>query len=493
MKKKGYLIILLFTISFQVITLVRTSFFASFAGTSSEADSYYLATILAITVTNLVTAAISTILVPKISKYHKDKQGIEDIITYVKYILAYTIIGSLTLTTVALLFFRNDFVFILLFLILISTQLIRSSTALFTAYFQVKELIVYLKLANLLAAIFTLSIFLVENINIFIFTGVISVSFLIEFLILFLWLAKNKKSDVIAFLQKMLQRRKKTPELKDMLLNTKNIVISASAFQVAVITSNLIANTLGTGTVAVFNYSMQLLSLVTATILANFILIIYPKISKIMISNEFSLEMKQKKMSVMLILGLFIFMNVTIMFIIFGREVITYYLVRGNFSNEDGRLVFLITSILFVSLPFGYMRDVIYRIFYSINNTKIPSRNSLIAVSVNIFSTIIFVYLFGIYGLAFGPLISTLFSSINAYILLNKTTSLKLLRFNNVLLILLPLLIVPAVYKTLTINIDFYNTTLQFALLVFLTLAMSLIIYSVGYFSFVKRREQFNE
>lgn len=415
---KKYINIVILTIFFQVISLIRTSFFASLVGASKESDAYYLASVIAISLTSLVTAAISTVLVPQMSLLINDgKNNKKDLIVFSKIIIYLTFCFSFLLSSVVLVIPNNNLLFKVLFIILISTQVLRSIIAIFTAYFQVTNQVLYLKIASAISASSTLIIFLVPNMNIIKFTIILSISFLVEFCVL-LWKLivdlKIKKIMKEILNAKVSRGSIRNTDVKFMMINTKNILLSASAFQFSILVSNFIAQQIEIGAVSVYNYSSQLLSIITATVLSNLILIIYPKISLIIIKNKDLLIIKES-LKKMIITGVFFFIFISSLTYFFGEFIISAYLVRGEFSREDAKTVYIISSILFIGLPFSFMRDISYRVFYSIGDTKFPSKNSLVSVTLNIILTISLVKFIGIYSLPLGPVLSTVFSSINSY------------------------------------------------------------------------------
>ena len=66
------------------------------------------------------------------------------------------------------------------------------------------------------------------------------------------------------------------------------------------------------------------------------------------------------------------------------------------------------------------IRDLIYRYFYAMQETKVTARNSILVNIVNIIVSLILVFTIGFYGIILGTVVASLVSLIVMYVQFNK-------------------------------------------------------------------------
>lgn len=140
------------------------------------------------------------------------------------------------------------------------------------------------------------------------------------------------------------------------------------------------------------------------------VVVFYPKISRLVIAKEFK-AIEELATNVMVTMALIV-IPCAAGLMVFSKEIIALLFQSAAF---DDRAVALTSGALFYYAPglIGYaFRQVIARIFYSINDTKTPTWNAAVAVAVNIVLNIVLSLTMGINGLALATSISSLFSSI---------------------------------------------------------------------------------
>ncbi len=178
------------------------------------------------------------------------------------------------------------------------------------------------------------------------------------------------------------------------------------------------AGYLNVGAISSLNYANQIFSIFQTLIITNVAMVMYPNIIKAMTISK----KKAKK-------ELLYFCNATNLFIIpfvFGFAGIGDILVkliygRGNFSTESVKQVFLLAAIILCGAPVSIIRDYMYKFFYGMNETKIPTRNSMVVLCFSTTFSILLLPIFAIYALVIGAFLANFISCFLIYRKLVRT------------------------------------------------------------------------
>ncbi|WP_101773095.1 murein biosynthesis integral membrane protein MurJ [Peptostreptococcus faecalis] len=214
------------------------------------------------------------------------------------------------------------------------------------------------------------------------------------------------------------------PIMKDMLILIIPVVIGVGANQINAVVDKSLASLLGTNVVASFNYAMRLYEFVQALFITSILSVVYPKFSSLVVLDKIQVfvDSMVKTMNVIIIA----LVPVIIGCIVLANPIVEVLFQRNAFKPEDtimtaNILVIYITGVL----PFA-LRDVMSRGFYSVEDSKTPMTNSIIAIALNIILNLAFIKPFGYQGLALG-------TAISAYIglfLFNRSMKKKITEFN---------------------------------------------------------------
>ncbi|MBP1919010.1 murein biosynthesis integral membrane protein MurJ [Youngiibacter multivorans] len=197
--------------------------------------------------------------------------------------------------------------------------------------------------------------------------------------------------------------------IKSIMMLLLPIIIGVSVNEVNVIIDKTIASRLVEGGISSLNYANKLTDVVIGLFVVPITTVIYPSISKMAISHDFSEIRKTISKSLTLISLLVIPSTVGI--IVLSSPIIEFLFMRGEFDQRAA----LMTSnaLLYYSIgmiAFAY-RDVFSKVYYSLNDTKTPMINSVIGVILNIILNITLSYYLGISGLALATSISAYITS----------------------------------------------------------------------------------
>ncbi|MFB6588828.1 murein biosynthesis integral membrane protein MurJ [Bacillus thuringiensis] len=412
---KSFSVLALITIITQLLMMFRNMLMANHFGVSAEMDSYNLANVLTVSTMGIVSAAVTTILIPLLSNLDDSKEKRESINTFI------TVLGLFSLSLI-LFFFILGYPLISLFtpgqareiqvltfqltLILAISQLFKVYTGISTAFLQTNEDFINPKIATLLAGIVSVSYFVFSaSPNMHAITIVLGASFIVEAIYVAI---KQRK---IAFELKLCLKLS-NPTFKLLMKNTLPIILSSAAFQVSLVFSNFIASYFGTGYVSIFGYGNQVVNIFHSLIILNIIMILYPNLAR---KFDESIDNAKKSLITYISLTNLLVIPIVFGFIAVGDIIIEILFERGNFSSENTKQVYLMSAILFLSFPINTVRDYIYRSFYCLNDTRTPSRNSLFVVAINIILIIFLIPFVKVYAIAIGPVLSSIISLVLSY------------------------------------------------------------------------------
>jgi putative peptidoglycan lipid II flippase len=417
---KSFSILVIITLFTQIVMMVRNMLMANYFGVSAEMDAYNLANVLTVSTMNIVSAAITTVLIPFLSNANTSKEEKESISTFV------SVLGVFSLLIVCLfLFFGRPLVKLFtssydekiqvltfeLIIILAISQLFRVYTGIVTAFLQTRSDFVNPKIATLIAGVVSISyFFFTSNPNMYGVTICLGISFIIEALYLKMKQNKVKTNLKISF-------EISNPTFRELVKNTVPIILSSAAFQLSLVFSNFIASYFGEGYVSILGYGNQIVNIFHSLIILNIVMMLYPNLTRKFNSN---LEDAKKSLVNYINITNMLVIPMVFGFLALGNLIVEILFERGNFSSHNTQGVYLMSAILFMAFPFNTIREYIYRSFYCIKDTKTPSRNSILVVFINIFLIITLIPIFKVYAVAIGPVLAAIISLALSYKKLKK-------------------------------------------------------------------------
>ncbi|MGI8385428.1 murein biosynthesis integral membrane protein MurJ [Robertmurraya sp. P23] len=389
-------------------------------GVGEVMDAFNIANILTISSVSVISAAITTVLIPILTKKENLIEEAESINTYISTLLVLCVIfvsGLIIIGEPLIKLFtlnHNQSVQVLtlqLTIIFAISQIFKVITGISTAFFQISNDFIRPKNAGLLAIIISISYFFISSEpNIYGIAITIGLSFLVE--IAYLLIMQRKIEFKFRFTFKL-----SNPTFRLLVKNTFPIILSSAAFQLSIVFANFIASYFGEGYVSIYGYSNQIVSIIHGLIIVNIIMMLYPTIAK-----KFEENILDAKRSLVQYINL---TNLLVIPIVFGFLAVGDILIqvlfeRGNFTSENTKEVYIVSAILFLAFPFNTMRDYVYRSFYSLKDTKTPARNSIMVVGITLILIVALTPLLKFYSVAVAPVLTSVISLIFSSIKLKK-------------------------------------------------------------------------
>lgn len=387
----------------QVVALLKSSLIASRFGASAEMDAFNFANSTANFVFSFLISGISTIVIPCYVK--KTKQKATD------SFLTVTFLGTLFIVFLILILRRpyvgivtgRDTQFVSLAQTMLTVLLLSNLATFFTsvtaAFFQYIENYNLPKIISLFSqSITVLALILIKDLTVLQYTLVIGFGLIFNSII-----------DLVFAVKKGWRYRPslavKDAETRGLLITFLPVLASTGVYQISLMIDTAIASRLNTGDVTILNFANQITSMVNALLVGNILIYFYPKLVK---------DIVQKKPQQLFWNKTYFFHAVICLIIVgyiaVGEEGLLLIFRHGKFSEQATRMVYLLGMIYIASLQANIVRDMIYRYFYSLSDTKSTTANSLIATAVNVILSLALVGRIGLYGVVAGTAISSVVS-----------------------------------------------------------------------------------
>lgn len=200
----------------------------------------------------------------------------------------------------------------------------------------------------------------------------------------------------------------KDEHVKKMLWLIMPVLIGVAVNQINTIVDRTIASTLVEGSISALNYATKLNQFVMGMFIVSISSVVYPMLSRLSTENDKEKFNKTIATSVNTVTLLVI--PISAGAIVLANPIVRLLFQRGEFDERA-------TSMTAIALTFysigmiGYgLRDILGKVFYSLQDTRTPMINGVIAMGLNITLNILFVRYTNmqIAGLAFATSISAL-------------------------------------------------------------------------------------
>ncbi|PKM86809.1 MAG: murein biosynthesis integral membrane protein MurJ [Firmicutes bacterium HGW-Firmicutes-12] len=413
--KKITIYIILITLVSKILGFLREVILANYFGATGISDAYLVSQTIPVTIYAFITIAITTTYIPNYGKIEAES-GIEKANVFTIQLVNLVLIISVILAGVVLLFtkpvvkiFASGFTDEILSLAINFTRISVISILVLGVFYILKA---YLEYQN--EFIIPSSLGIVYNF-IIVISIVTSYYSNIYFLAIGSLLASMIQLLILIIRVRNKIHYKFTLNLKDkyishVVVQSVPVMLSISANEINVIVDRTIASKLVVGGISSLTYANKLNQLVLGVFVLSIITVVYPKLTKCIAAKRHNEFIDITRNSILTISGIVIPSSIGLM--ILARPIVSLFFLRGNFDLVA--LDMTSKALVFYSIGmigFG-IREIFARIFYSMGNTHIPVKNSMIAVVLNIFLNIVLSKYFGLSGLALATSLSALFATL---------------------------------------------------------------------------------
>ena len=228
---------------------------------------------------------------------------------------------------------------------------------------------------------------------------------------------------IIPFVRKQGYKYHKVINIKDKYIKKMAyialpVIVGASVNQINTLVDKTLASSIAVGGISALNYSGKLSDSILGLFVSTVATVIFPAMSKMVARNNIDGLKKTIREAVNSINLLIIPATIGIM--IFAEQFVRLLFNRGAFTETA--LIMTTGALFYYAMGnIGYgLRQILYRVFYSLQDTKMPMINASISVVINIVLNIILSRYMGISGLALATSISAIFCTVLLFISLRK-------------------------------------------------------------------------
>lgn len=482
--KKIALLIMLLTILSKIFGLGRDIALSYFYGTSYISDAYLISITIPSVIFGFIAAGLLAGYIPMYIQIAQSNGKVEadnftnNIISILFVICTVIILVTLPFTKQIVKVFASGFEGETLDLTIRFTRIslfaiyFTGIVSILTGYLQIKGNYIIPALIGLPLNIFVIaSIFLSSKTNVL----VLAIGFIIA--------VASQVLLMIPFMKKNNFKYKSKFDIKDKhLINMGYIalpvILGVSVDQINILIDRTLASQIVIGGVSGLNYASRLNGFVQGMFVWPITTALYPMISKMAAEkNMFGI----KTIISEAITGInLLVMPATVGFMVFTVPIVSALFGRGAFDNQA--IIMTSHALFFYSIGmigFGF-RDILTKAFYSLQDTKTPMINGMIAVVLNIVLNLILSKYMGVGGLALATSISGIFTTI----LLFRSLHQKIGQFGmkqisvSFLKILFASLIMGGIAK---VSFDYLTTTLSQNL----SLLIAISIGAISYFAII--------
>lgn len=488
--KKTAVILMFLAIFSKSLGFFRDIILSYVYGTSNISDAYLISETIPVVIFSFVGTSILTGYIPmynSIEQNHGEKEAnryTNNFINIFLIISSIIIIFGLLFTKQIVNLFASGFEGDALVLSVKFTRIslfgiyFTGVIAIFTGLLQVKGNYVVPKLIGLpFNLLVILAILLSSSTNVIVLAigSVIAVLSQLLLLLPFVW----KKG----------YRYRLTLDFKDtyiikMLRITLPIIIGMFVNQINVLVDKSLASNIATGGISALEYANRLNEFIQAIFVMSLATVMFPIISKMAAEQNLD-ELKKLVSNTIGVINLLV-IPAAIGAMLFAEPIVKLLYGRGAF---DARAISMTSHVLFFysigMIGFG-LREVLSRVFYSIQDTKSPMINAAVSVVMNIILSLILSSFMGIGGLALATSISAISSTGLLFISLRR--KIGSFGMKDMCISLIKILVassVMGVLAKLVYNLLFINININLALLFSICIG-GLIYLVVIYFMKIK-------
>ena len=414
--KKSAIILMFITLISKVTGFIRDIILAQSFGASIITDAYLTALNIPVVLFDGISSSLGTTYIPMFFKI-KEEDGNDSVNKFTSNILNIVILLSIIFIIISLIFtpyivkifaigFKGEefkltvkFSRILIFsMIFIATNGLISSYLVANGKFYISGLVT---IPFNIFCIISIIIGSLTNSKIMVIGTLIAYIAQLLFQIPFLLKTGYKHS---------LKVNLKDKNIKRILYLIVPVFLGSYVNQINAVVNRTLASTLEFGSITALNYANKLNIFAVGILVISISTVMYPILSKLASENNI-VEFKRnllRNIDIVVIVMLPIMIGIMIL----STPIVKILFEQGSFNSHD---TYLTSTALFyysVGIVAVGIRDITSRAFYSLQDTKTPVKNAVIAVFINMICSIILVKVLGIGGLALSASISSILGAL---------------------------------------------------------------------------------
>lgn len=410
---KSVVIIIIFTICSKFLGFFREMLIAAKYGADANTDSFFIALTAISLFRTFITSSINTTMIPVLSEV-EDREGKEGKKNHTNNLL--NIVSFLSLFAIVLAWLLSPYIIkliaygfegeqyklsVLLTRIGLPTIFFASIQGVFRGYLQ-SELMFIESAMAIFPFNFVYMFFLISLASFFDIKGLMVASLLAT---------ASQILIQIFYIRKMDFRYKYIFDLKDRYVNKMirllpPVFISVGIGDINGIIDKSMASTLIAGSISALNYGNRLVNLTTSIFISAIITVIFPMLAQE--TNKGSYNGLKKIIIRGINAILIITMPATVGIIVLARPIVRAAFKRGAFDSTATYMTVGALVFYSVGLVSSSVISLLVKVYYSLQDTKTPMINSVIALGLNVILNLILIRFMAHRGLALATSISSI-------------------------------------------------------------------------------------
>lgn len=416
----------------KVLGFVREMTMAALFGTGMENDAFLMAFTLPNIIFGMIAGALATTLIPVFTEV-KSKDGAESAQKFINNVITISFIFTFALSIIGIIFAEKIIEVIAagfptetkgltvqLFRILVPLITIMSLVAVFTGYLQANFHFAMPAMVSIPMNVIILSFLWYFSSK----WGIVSLAWgytigtSAQVLMLLIPAIKQGFKYKVNFMVN-------DPRIKQVGVLIVPVVIGTAVTQINALVDRFLASGLCEGSISALHFANKLVLFPHGVFILALSTVAYPTLSRTVASDDQE-EFKRVLKRWINIMLMFV-IPMTVGFIALQKPVTQLVYERGSFNSSSTALTAVALQYYSLGLPAFGLRDLLSRAFYSIQDTKTPMINGVIAVIINIVLNIILIKPLGHGGLALATSIS---GTVTVLLLIWSLHRKSLLEFN---------------------------------------------------------------
>jgi putative peptidoglycan lipid II flippase len=422
--RKTVIILMILTIISKILGFARDITFSYFYGASIISDAYLISMTIPTVIFAMIGQGISTGFIPMYTRI-ESKNGIEQANHYTNNVVNVVMLLCTIIVVIGLLFtesivnlFASGFEGKTLELAITFTRIsligvfFTGLIYVFSGYLQIKEVFLIPVLMGLPSNfIFIGTFFISSHTNIYLLSvgSVIAIASQFFLLIIYGYKRNYRYKLRIDF---------KDKHIRKMIILALPAIFGSSIAQINILIDRTLASQISVGGISALNYAHTINLIIQGIVVSSITTVLYPKISKLAVGNNIK-EMKKYISSAISAVNVMV-LPATVGYMIFAEPIVKLLYGRGEFDSQDITLTSHALFFFSIGMVSISLREILSKVFYSLQDTKTPMINASIALLVNIVLNLVLSRYLGIGGLALATSISLIFCSFLLFINLRK-------------------------------------------------------------------------
>lgn len=205
------------------------------------------------------------------------------------------------------------------------------------------------------------------------------------------------------------------------------VFLGEAVNEINTIVDRTLVTGLETGSVSALNYAYKIIGIVVSVVCGSMTTLLYPELSKLSAEKEWK-KLSVKSEEALSALGM-ILVPVVIVVFVFSKDIVKILFGRGNFG-ENAIIRTSIALLCYAVAIIGIgLRDIMVKLFCSMQNTRVPMVNGTICAGLNIVLDIILIRMIGFRGAAIATALAAVFGAFNMIRIARKKEIITLNRF----------------------------------------------------------------